>query len=359
MTQPSFEIFGKRNPKIIFKHEDKEYILQTIGDPHLGRNYRNNLKHRLGDREESIKKTFIDLLNLESNVTVIMGDLLDKVVISNEWLTFIRDTLAVIALKNPHRVFVILNGNHDEVKDKRRVSSFQLLEKYFERYKGNNLIFVSHESLNVPLPDFNLNLFFTNYDAFDTIDDLLTIEDLNINKDYLNVAFGHFEIEAFDSTKFINREIPNLLLDNFDLIVTGHIHKPSVTNVKGKTVIVTGSMQPYAFGEEIEGEDNFYKTLSFSEFTRILDFNPDAFINTNLRVHYSKNDELIDFINCLSINYILVNDESNIQNTIITTTPRPFASLFLEQLNLKKDGTNDSFVEKLEQIFLEKDFESN
>ena len=94
MSKSTYKIIGKRNPKIIItSSNNEEFVIQTIGDPHLGRHWRNNQKHRLGDREENVKETFVKLLNEPSDVTVIVGDLLDKVVITNEWFSFILSTL--------------------------------------------------------------------------------------------------------------------------------------------------------------------------------------------------------------------------------------------------------------------------
>lgn len=356
-----YDILQKRNPLLRFTNgSDKAYIIQTIGDPHLGRNYRNNLRHRLGDREESIKQTFYEKLRSHVDITIVLGDLFDKVSVTNEWFNFAIKALEDISQEFPSRLFVILNGNHDLTKDRDRISSFELLVKYFSDRNLENLIFVDKDQKQLFIEDFNLTLFFTSYDPFSSLDDSLNQEDLNINPNSFKVAFGHFEVESFGSDRFINRLVPNVLLNNFDLIVTGHLHKPATTIINDVPIIITGSMQPYAFGEEIKEDGDLYITLPLSELKEILVENSNAFKNSNVRILYTEGDELLSPFDCYSITYKHIpieQKQTEIDPKNFETIS--FNSMFLECLNKNKTEDNLIFVEKIEKVFLEKNYESN
>lgn len=358
MLKNNYEIIGKRNPIIVLKNENKVFKIQTIGDPHLGRNYRNNLKSRLGEREEDIRNTFISLLNSDSDLVVIMGDLLDKVVVTNEWLDF---TIRAFEDAPLNKQYIVLNGNHDEVKDKGRISSFRLIERYFNTYQKPNLSFVSDDVLFLEKTSFKTQLCFTNYDSFKSLDDLYSdIEDLgDIREDYLKIAFGHFEVESFGSDKFIDRLLPNILLDNFDLIVTGHIHTPSFTQVNDTKVLVTGSMQPYAFGENIPEDGDLYVDININDLKNILENNSEHFKNSNIRIHYNKGDEFLPSFNCYSYSYKLNNSLERKKEILKDISTLSFSALFLDSLAQLKNSDNEDYVNNLERTFMEKDYESN
>lgn len=361
MLNNNIKIIGKRNPVISLTSGDKEFRIQTIGDPHLGRNYRNNLKNRLGDREKMIRQSFLDLLEQPADITIIMGDLFDKVSITNEWFSSTVKSLTFFAEKYPNRKLIVLNGNHDLTKDVSRVSSFNLLENYF-RVNDNypNIIFLSELTDHMYLEEFNTTLCFTNYDPFNSLDDLNLPQIKFFDKvDSYKIAFGHFEVESFESNKFIDRTVPNILLDNFDLVVTGHIHKPELTEIRDTTILVTGSMQPYAFGEEIKDDGDLYVNLSLKELKEILEQNPDAFINSNVRVFYNKGEDLIGTFNCLSILYKMNPSETVLPDIAPDHAPASFSSLFLDSLKNRKTDLNTDFIESLEKTFLEKTYESD
>lgn len=359
MLKNNYEIIGKRNPIIVLKNEDKIFKIQTIGDPHLGRNYRNNLKSRLGEREEDIKNTFINLLNSDSDLVVIMGDLLDKVVVTNEWLDF---TIRAFEDAPLNKQYIVLNGNHDEVKDKSRISSFRLIERYFNTYQKPNLSFVSDDVLFIEKPFFKTQLCFTNYDSFKSLDEIYQDSSDLIEEgyeDYLKIAFGHFEVESFGSNKFIDRLIPKILLNNFDLIVTGHIHTPSFVRVEDTPILVTGSMQPYAFGENIPEDGNIYIDINIKELKEILDKDPNYFKYSNIRIHYDKGDDFLSSFDCYSFSYKLNNSLEKKKEILKDISTLSFSSLFLDSLSQLKTTENEIYVNSLERVFMEKDYESN
>lgn len=358
----NYKIIGKRNPKIILDNGVETYTIQTIGDPHLGRNYRNNNRDRLGDREKSIRISFLHLLNEPSDITVILGDLFDKVSVTNEWFSFSIKALSLFAEKNPEKKLIILNGNHDLTKDVHRVSSFKLLEKYFKLNDTYpNIIFLDNITDYIYLDKYNTSLCFTNYDPFSSLDDLqIPVLRLFEQTSTFKIAFGHFEVDDFGSDKYINRQIPNTLLDNFDLVVTGHIHKPYSTKIKNADILVVGSMQPYAFGEEIQEDGDLYVTINIDELKGILEKTPNYFENSNVRILYTKGDELLPPFNCYSVIYKQLVSETNDLNSILKDVDNiSFSSMFLESLVKNKTEENSVFIDKIEKVFLEKDFESD
>lgn len=359
MSNYTYQVVGKRNPIIILNNGSEEYVIQTIGDPHLGRNFRNNLRHRLGDREQSIKDSFIGLLHKPSSLTVIVGDLLDKVCITNEWFNFTLQEIERACRSNPTKQYIILNGNHDEVKDKGRVSSFKLLETYFKSTDLPNLIFVSDSCIHHSLSDFSTSLFFTNYDPFNSLDNLLKVSDLPVSDNKIKIAFGHFDVESYGDSKFINREIPNILVEHFNVIVTGHFHKPSNKVLDKNHIIVTGSMQPYSFGEEIKEDGTLYTTIPILELKTILDNDSEVFCNSHVKILYTDGEDFLPPFNCYSFVYknITVKDKTNFE--FKSSEVLSFSSLFLEALSTLKDENNSEYVDSIEQVFLEKNYESN
>ena len=362
MSKSTYKIIGKRNPKIVItSSNNEEFVIQTIGDPHLGRHWRNNQKHRLGDREENVKETFVKLLNEPSDVTVIMGDLLDKVVITNEWFSFILATLKKACNNNPNKQYVILNGNHDEVKDKSRISSFSLIEDYFKNLNTIlNLTFVSSCNVNFFINSVNTSLIFTNYNPFksskNSFDDIKT--DSN---NVLKIAFGHYDIDHYDfidNSKFIDHSIPDFIKNNYDLVVNGHFHKPT-TIIDPIPIVVTGSMQPYAFGEEIPEDDKYYVTLNIDEIKSILDKDSEAFINSNVRIMYNKGDDLLSPFNCYSITYKLIQQLPFEKEQVVITESISFSDMFLTSLNSYSNSENQQYIDKITKVFLDKNYEGN
>ena len=362
MSKSTYKLIGKRNPKIIItSSNNEEFVIQTIGDPHLGRHWRNNQKHRLGDREENVKETFVKLLNEPSDVTVIMGDLLDKVVITNEWFSFILATLKKACNNTPNKQYVILNGNHDEVKDKSRISSFSLIEDYFKNLNTIlNLTFVSSCNVNFFINSVNTSLIFTNYNPFksskNSFDDIKT--DSN---NVLKIAFGHYDIDHYDfidNSKFIDHSIPDFIKNNYDLVVNGHFHKPT-TIIDPIPIVVTGSMQPYAFGEEIPEDDKYYVTLNIDEIKNILDKDSEAFINSNVRIMYNKGDDLLSPFNCYSITYKLIQQLPSEKEQVVITESISFSDMFLTSLNSYSNSENQQYIDKITKVFLDKNYEGN
>lgn len=246
------------------------------------------------------------------HVIVSTGDLFDKATIRNNTLLKTIKIVEQAALANKDIVYVFIAGNHDVFKDSSLVSSFEIFKQYFEKNKQPNLYVLTNEFV-LNYPKYCVDLYFYPYDPFNKIPSILPDHKSLVKNTY--VAFGHWEVEDFDNitgtTKYNSNLIPLSIKESFNTIITGHIHKPKEYKDTGVSIILTGSMQPYAFGEELLTE-TLYLTKSLSEVKDLLTKDKDVFANTNLRVLVKYDDEFLDELpNCLSLSYKYL-DKQNI-----------------------------------------------
>lgn len=365
-----YRILNQRNPIIEFFNESQIiFRIQLIGDPHLGRKFLNGVpKNRLNDREELVYSSFQSLLNQKNiDLYIILGDLFDKTSVSNSALNRAIDIVRDSALANPKSNYYVLNGNHDLVRDKSRISSFDLFSKYFKFLNLTNLVIVDNKTLPVKVSKINSLLFFHSFDPFKTLDTFITEPEslqlrsfIDSHKSLFKIAFGHFEVESFEefSSKYKSNLVPDYLKQNFDLICTGHIHTPSYQKFEDYSVLVSGSMQPYAFGEEIKEDGSLYTTLSVSRCNELLSQNKDYFKDSCVRVLYKVNEKIPDDFNCLSRTFKLLKEESTLSPTIVDNKPveiSSFKSLVLASINNHKEKL-PPFLEEIQVKFLNQDY---
>lgn len=349
----------KRNPLFVIDG----ITLSVIGDVHLGRVFRTGVpKHRLGEREQMVQKQFQDLLKRESDYCVIVGDLFDKVRVSNSCLNYCIDAIEQASKDNPNTKYIVLSGNHDMSKDKERISSFQLLEKYFasNSNKFKNVFIVSSYMEPVKASK-NLLLYFSHYNPFMSLDE----ERPNFYKykdTMYKVAFGHWEVSDFGSDHFIDRHIPKSILMNFDLVVTGHEHKPTLTSVDTVPVYVTGSMQPYAFSEEMHTERDLYLTTTIGELDKKLKKDNSSLKNTNVRILLDTGDSIPEPFECLSLTYknigkVVIKQDGE-KEAIDESETKTFQHSFVELIdNFKSANSNhDDFLNNILSTFLDKTY---
>lgn len=356
---PIFEFFNERNPSIVL------FRIQVIGDCHLGRKFLNGVpKNRLGHRENMVFSKFENILNQKDYIDlyVIVGDLFDKTVITNECLNRTIDILKNSVLRNSKSNYFIINGNHDEVKDKNRISSFSLLKRYFtESIKLPNLNIINEYTAPIRVSKIDSLLYFSHYDPFtsnDKIDPRL-IQALKSSQDSLKIIFGHFDIEEFEgNTKYNSTLISDFQYENFNLIITGHIHKPSQFTFNETHVVVSGSLQPFAFGEEIKEDNGLYQTITIPRCNELLSQNKDIFKDTNVRLLYKKDEAFPSAFECLSRTYKLIEDISSDSSSVSldVTSIISFKDMVLTSLNNYKKMDTE-YVNSLEEIFLFKNYE--
>ncbi|AND75219.1 DNA repair exonuclease [Acinetobacter phage vB_AbaM_ME3] len=353
----------KRNPLFVIDG----ITLSVIGDVHLGRVFRTGVpKHRLGEREQMIQNQFQDLLKRKADYCVIVGDLFDKVRVSNSCLNYCIDSIEQASKENPNTKYIVLSGNHDMSKDTSRVSSFQLLEKYFltnsSKFKNISIVSSYMEPIKATK---NLLLYFSHYNPFMALDE----ERPNFYKykDMMyKVAFGHWEVSNFGGDHFIDRHIPKSILMNFDLVVTGHEHKPTLTSIDSVPIYVTGSMQPYAFSEEMHTERDLYLTTTVGELEKKLKKDKDSLKNTNVRILLDTDDTIPEPFECLSLTYknigkVVVKQSEDKTVQINEDETKTFQHSFIELVeNFKEANTNHSdFLDNILSTFLDKTYKDS
>lgn len=355
----TYTLNNKRNPLIIF---ESGLTIQTIGDPHLGKVFRNNNKDKIGIRENSQYLSFKELLNTTCDCVVIPGDLFEKPVVANECLKKTIEIIEEACITNPLKEIFILSGNHDLSKNKEKVSSFELLYDYFIKANIPNLFIIKDKYLTKTIKE--VSILFTHYNPFSSFDQEVCgvlPSDISLKKD--RIAFGHWDTEEYGDSKFINRDIPTTILENFQLVVTGHEHKPIVktriVGTKEVKIVVTGSLQPYAFGQEIEEDQGLYSTVTLPQLTSKLYEDSDFFKDKNVKVILEQNEDYPEPFNNLSISFKFKPSES------VETIHEEINSLnsFTNQVtNLIDSYSKDfdkEFLDNFKQIFLEKSYESN
>lgn len=376
-----YKVIGQRNPIVEFYDENKPevilYCIQLVGDSHLGRKFINNVpKHRLGHRSNMVFEKFkniLDCKDIKVDMYVMLGDLFDKTTISNEALSQTIDIVKSACIRNPNCLYYILSGNHDLSRDSSKISSFSLFKKYFtETLRLDNLHIIDQYTLPITIAEINSLLYFANYDPFQTLDeyvqtqggkplvDIVTKHSKGLNK----ICFGHFEVESFDpdNPKYRSDLIPQFIKDNFHLYCGGHIHLPSRVKFNDceLDVIIAGSLQPFAFGEEIKEDGGLYVTAPLDVCNKLLERNIECFKNSNVRILYDRNEaiNLPDF-DCLSKVFKLIHNgeqESTFLSDLKTNSePISFKSLVIDSLN-KVEHLDIQFVNELKQIFNNREY---
>lgn len=274
-------------------HKINGLTVNVIGDPHVGRTFRTGVPlHRLGDREEMVWEDFEQQLNLEADMTVIMGDLFDKFVVPPEVVLRAYDVLTTAA--DNGREIVILRGNHDASRDSNKKSSFDLLRELTWRTDG---ILVA-ERAGYHRTDEGWLLvcgWSPDVSAHDDVSGLCRPDPAHP----ILAAFGHWDITQHGEDT--HNLIPLDALANLGVtkVFTGHIHKAEAFTRSGMEVHVVGSMQPYAHGEE-PVLSTLYMTLTPEQAEDMLAGDEDIFADSNVRILLIDGAEYPREFNCLS-----------------------------------------------------------
>jgi DNA repair exonuclease SbcCD nuclease subunit len=200
---------------------------------------------------------------------VCLGDLFDKWLVSYDLILDVAELYRGAAAAHPGAHFLILKGNHDWTRDLQRKSAFDVLTILVRDIP--NLTIVSDV---VTMDGF---VFYPWHPLWDASEKLTGVEG--------HILFGHFDIEFGD-----HNMVPTTL--HFEKIYTGHDHKARTLKRHGTEVIVVGSMQPFAHGEE--PDDSLYITVRAEDIT-----DPSIFKDKCLRI-IGRYDGDID---CLQITY--------------------------------------------------------
>lgn len=208
--------------------------------------------------------------------------------------------------------------------------------------------------------DENTQVSFVPYSPFNNLT-------FNINPNKKLIAFGHWEITDFSKISGVENlneyGIQDIIIKQADIIVTGHEHKPNFYS-KIKTY-VTGSMQPYAHGEQLK-EEILYKTESLSTVVNNLTKDVDIYSNVNLRIILDTDEDPLKNINCLSLSYLYNKKETKQQVVNNTeedgiTSDADISALSFNSLIFKRfaelSKIDERFSTYLQNAFLNKTYQ--
>lgn len=282
--------------------------LYVLGDPHLGRRFTAGVPlARRGEREAEIRELFhseVVCVKPGRQFHVCMGDLFDGWTVDNETVEFAYRTYKEASWRNPSITYIVLGGNHDKSKDKTKVSSFQI---FAELCRDLENVHVLTDTIMQRTFD-GLNFLFVPWVPWHSSNQQLFIEQpkfMTKGEDFKFIALGHWDIEDYGKG---DDEVPGLIpwqhlkAPQCEGIITGHFHKRQRTIMNGIDVFVSGSMAPYAHGEDDDNaEDPQYLTLPRAEVLSRLEADPEAFASKCLRVLLADDEEPLADINCLQL----------------------------------------------------------
>ena len=281
------------------------HTFKLIGDPHIGRKFKTGVPlHRLGERETLVKNQFyIEVASTDNIPIIIMGDLFDTYSIPDELTLWVSETLNEAV---QWKEIYVLRGNHCVSREVEKRGSFDVLERLCPA-----VVFVKQVYEVVLLKNSAGRIALFGYDAFKSAAELA--ETLTPDLNYL-AAFGHYDLNPHGSDFNV---VPTEVFSRFNIntVYTGHIHKAQTIERHGVTVHAVGSLQPYAHGEELEGE-TLYQTLHKNEVEDLLAQNENHFEDVNLRVLVASGGSWVEAVpNCLSFQVkILAADDSDLSD---------------------------------------------
>jgi DNA repair exonuclease SbcCD nuclease subunit len=239
--------------------------IHTIGDPHLGKRFVNGVPlHRRGEREKMVRAQFVDELLVPCDFNVCMGDLFDKMVVDIATVLFAADEYRHAAACRPNTLFVVLRGNHDASRDADKRSSFDLFRELV-RGVPNIVVVDDRYQYMAELVFFPWHPFKT---AAEIVAELTDVDHLTNGGEIQPICFGHWDIKDFDGQNTNLVPVEQLKKLNPARVITGHYHKAGTYEVDGLQVECTGSMMPYAHGEETN--DDLYVTVTLEELEKCL-----------------------------------------------------------------------------------------
>lgn len=251
------------------------------GDPHLGKKFTHGVPlHRQGVREAMMWEDFkSSLSNIQTPIHVNLGDLFDSSYVRYDLILATARVYLEAAAAFPHTRFVILKGNHDWTRDLTRRSAFDV---FHELVKGQeNIHVVTNTFLRIG------ELAFVGFDPVRHAQELLT----DGLRGVIHI-FGHWDVEFAE-----HNLIPTARMAELGIMkaTTGHVHKPDSFTRDGVEVVVHGSMQPYAHGQE--SNDDLYVTLPLSEALT----QAESLTDKCVRVLLKPGEVLSEQIDCLQL----------------------------------------------------------
>lgn len=259
----------------------KSSKVNFIGDPHFGKKFPDVPLHRRGEREAAQSKEFLKQLTTDADICIMVGDLFDTFLVSNEVLFEVYSILKLAAEQNPKREFLMMEGNHDIARNDDTITSFDILVKMLTRYE-NIHFFQKTDVFNTTRGE---RILLCPYAEFSTAE----AEVEPYANETFDLAVGHWDT---DEVAGPHNLVPlGLLAKMTPLIVTGHVHTQETRTIKWvhpenglqtSEFYRTGSMLPYSHGEDPEGV--LYITRTLEQIAIETSENPDVYKDKCLRV---------------------------------------------------------------------------
>lgn len=257
-----------------------------IGDPHLGRDFRNGTPlHRRGEREAMQLAQFKEeLATPDVSVVVMVGDLFDKPFVPLPVINQAVDAVVEAAQARRDVSFYFLAGNHDKSRQLGIKGAWELFSVAV-RWLPNVIV------LDAPACHDGIAFYPWQWDRS-------ALEQVEQNHSHgCEAAIGHWDLMSFggDDSHIAPTDALMEAHGGNVSVFSGHYHEEGIFKVGDISVTCTGSMQPYTHAEDPNGD--LYVTLTPDQ---IAEIDPDELRDKCVRVLLQPGEELPE-LDCLQL----------------------------------------------------------
>ncbi|MDR3436469.1 metallophosphoesterase [Telmatospirillum sp.] len=260
-----------------------------LGDVHIGRPWKVGVPlHRRGDREQMIKDQFVRELDVECDVLIQVGDLLNRHRVDLNDVVFVADAITKAAMAHADRKMIFMAGNHDLARDVEKISSFELVERLCNGFPNVDFISKAPEHYAPLVRD--PRILFVPWSPTKSAAELVA----EAGTDKVDLVVGHWDhVNLHGDSNLIPLDFLSKITK---LVVSGHDHVAREYQYGDMRVVITGSMSPYSHGEDPNG--TMYLTMSLLELENI---RPEIIKDKCVRVLLGPGESLPIDIDCLQL----------------------------------------------------------